>query len=49
MGREADTSGYTEVEVEHWEKVKACQETVFHTKKGLEYQDTNQRKRAVRG
>ena len=34
--RESDTSGYTQAEIELWEKIKACQETVFHTKKGLE-------------
>ena len=37
MGREADTSGYTQAEIELWEKIKACQEIVFHTKKGLEF------------
>ena len=35
MGREADTSGYTQAEIELWEKIKACQKAVFYTKKGL--------------
>ena len=35
MGREANTSAYTQAEIELWEKIKACQQTVFYTKKGL--------------
>ena len=37
MGREADTSGYTDVEIELWEKIVEKQNAIFRTKKGLEF------------
>lgn len=37
MGRTADTSGYTQAETELWEKIAKKQDTVFRTKKGLEF------------
>lgn len=37
MGREADTSGYTDVEIELWEKIREIEGRVFRTKKGLEF------------
>lgn len=37
MGRKADTSGYTVVEVELWEKIKEIEGREFRTKKGLEF------------
>lgn len=37
MGRTADTSGYTEAEIELWEKMKKAEHGVFRTKKGLEF------------
>jgi len=37
MGREADTSGYTQAEIELWEKITEKQNEVFRTKKGLEF------------
>ena len=37
MGREADTSGYTDVEIELWEKIKKIEKETFRTKKGLEF------------
>ena len=37
MGREADTSGYTDVEIELWEKIVEKQNATFRTKKGLEF------------
>lgn len=37
MGREADTSGYTDVEIELWKKIVEKQNATFWTKKGLEF------------
>lgn len=37
MGREADTSGYTDVEIELWKKIVEKQNETFRTKKGLEF------------
>ena len=37
MGREADTSGYSDVEIELWEKIIEKQNETFQTKKGLEF------------
>ena len=37
MGREADTSSYTDVEIELWEKIREIECRVFQTKKGLEF------------
>ena len=37
MGREADTSGYTDVEIELWKKIVEKQNATFRTKKGLEF------------
>jgi len=37
MGREANTSGYTDVEIELWEKIVEKQNATFQTKKGLEF------------
>lgn len=37
MGREADTSGYTDVEIELWKKIVEKQNETFLTKKGLEF------------
>ena len=37
MGREADTSGYTDVEIELWKKIVEKQNETFQTKKGLEF------------
>ena len=37
MGREADTSGYTDVEIELWKKIVEKQDATFQTKKGLEF------------
>ena len=37
MGREADTSSYTDVEIELWEKIVEKQNETFRTKKGLEF------------
>ena len=37
MGREADTSGYTDVEIDLWKKIVEKQNATFRTKKGLEF------------
>ena len=37
MGREADTSGYTDVEIDLWNKIVGMQNELFRTKKGLEF------------
>ena len=37
MGREADTSGYTDVEIELWERIRDIEGRGFRTKKGLEF------------
>ena len=37
MGREADTSGYTDAEIELWKKIVEKQNETFRTKKGLEF------------
>lgn len=37
MGREANTSEYTDVEIELWEKIREIEGRVFQTKKGLEF------------
>ena len=37
MGREADTHGYTQTEIELWEKIAEKQHETFRTKKGLEF------------
>lgn len=37
MGRMADTSDYTQVELELWEKINALQGTLLHTAKGLPF------------
>ena len=37
MGRTADTSGYTQEEIDLWEKIKEKQDVLFHTAKGLEF------------
>lgn len=37
MGREADTSGYTQAEIELWERIKEIEGREFRTKKGLEF------------
>jgi len=37
MGRTADTSNYTQEEIELWEKIKVQENKVFHTAKGLEF------------
>lgn len=37
MGREADTSGYTDAEIELWKKIREIEGRVFQTKKGLEF------------
>ena len=37
MGREADTSGYTDVEIELWKRISEIEGRVFRTKKGLEF------------
>ena len=37
MGREAGTSGYSDVEIELWEKIKNMENETFRTKKGLEF------------
>ena len=37
MGREADTSGYTDVEIELWKRIVEKQNAAFRTKKGLEF------------
>ena len=37
MGREADTSGYTDVEIKLWKRIVEKQNVAFRTKKGLEF------------
>ena len=37
MGREADTSGYTNVEIELWNEIREIEARVFREKKGLEF------------
>ena len=37
MGRVADTSEYTQAEVDLWEKIVEKQNATFRTKKGLEF------------
>jgi len=37
MGRTADTSNYTQEEIELWEKITSSQDKVFYTAKGLEF------------
>lgn len=37
MGRETDTSGYTQAEIELWERINEIEGRAFRTKKGLEF------------
>ena len=37
MGRVADTSGYTQNELELWQRITEVQDTVFYTAKGLPF------------
>lgn len=37
MGKIADVSGYSQAEIELWERIKDCQDQVFYTKKGLAF------------
>ena len=37
MGRVADTSEYTQAEIDLWEKIAEKQNDTFRTKKGLEF------------
>jgi len=37
MGRTADTSNYTQEEIDLWEKIVSIQDKTFHTAKGLEF------------
>lgn len=37
MGREADTSEYTQVEIILWDNIKKVENETFKTKKGLEF------------
>ena len=37
MGRTANTSEYTQLEIELWEKIAEKQNEIFQTKKGLEF------------